>query len=159
VKVRLVLIIESSRCNYFGWGGEVGDTVVIPVGKVFESIEHKPIWFTTKSYVISFLVLSNYPHMLLNCYSTHIWRVIQVICCLICNDSPTCNHMLYEMYHMLFKSWSYVVYFLYMLYKLLTCAVQDIFICCVGKFACCLRNSYMLFNFLSYVVYILSYVV
>jgi len=58
----------------------------IPVGKVFESIEQKPIWFTTKSYVISFHVLSNCPHMLLNGYSTHIWRVIQIICCLICDD-------------------------------------------------------------------------
>ena len=69
-----------------GGGGEGGDTVFIPVGKVFESIDHKPIGFTTKSYVISFHVLSNCPHMLLNGYSTHVWRVIQVICCLICND-------------------------------------------------------------------------
>ena len=68
--------------------------------------------------------------------------------------SLTCNHMFYEMYHRLFKSWSCVVYFLYMLYKLLTCAVQDIFICCVRKFTCCPRNSYMLSDFLSYVVQI-----
>jgi len=69
-----------------GGGCEGGETVCIPVGKGFESIEHKPNWFTTKSYVISFDVLSNCPHILLNGYSTQIWRVIQVICCLICND-------------------------------------------------------------------------
>jgi len=51
--------------------------------------------------------------------------------------------MFYKMYHMLFKSWSCVVYFLYTLYKLLTCVVQNIFICFVRKFICCLRNSYM----------------
>jgi len=57
-----------------------------------------------------------------------------------------------KMYHMLFKSWSCVVYFLYMLYKLLTYVVQNIFICCVRKFMNCPRNSHMLSNFLSYVV-------
>ena len=44
---------------------------VYVVGKDFESIEHKLIWFTTKSYVISFHVLSNCPDMLLNGHSTH----------------------------------------------------------------------------------------
>jgi len=64
----------------------IQETATVSVGKVFESIEHKPICFTTKSYVISFHVLSNCPHLLLNGYSTHIWRVIQVVSCLICND-------------------------------------------------------------------------
>jgi len=65
-------------------GGE--KTFCIPLGKVSELIEDKPIWVTTKSYVISFHVLSNCPHMLQIGYSTPIWCVIQVICCLIFNN-------------------------------------------------------------------------